>query len=194
MIDHAGSIDTVTGSARGIGRAVAKTLAAGGAYVAILDINEEGARAAAEELEAQYSVRTSSGSLDVADKETVVEAFQRLSEEFGHIDILVNNAAITTNINMIADMPMENWDREIGMNLSGAFYCAKQVLPGTVERKWGRIVNVSSAAGAMGGCGQCSYAASKAGPLCLTKTIALEYARNNVAANALSWRFRRSMQ
>ena len=185
MFDHSGKIAAVTGSARGIGRAIARAMAAGGAHVAILDINEEGAQATAEALAGEYPVRIWSAGLDISDKEAVVRLFQQLKEEFGPVDILVNNAAITTNVNTIVKMAMEDWDREISVNLSGAFYCAKQVLPGMVERNWGRVINISSGAGAMGGYGQCSYAASKSGLFGLTKTIALEYARCNITANVV---------
>ena len=185
MIDHSGRTAAVTGSARGIGRAIARALAGGGADVAILDINAEGAQDVASAIAEEYSVRTWSAAVDVADKQAVAEVFQELQTELSPVDILVNNAAITTNNNTIVNMPAESWDNEISINLSGAFYCIKQVLPGMIERNWGRIINISSAAGAMGGYGQCSYAASKAGLLGLTKTIALECARNNVTANAV---------
>ncbi len=185
MIDHSAKIAAVTGSARGIGCAIAQALAGGGADVAILDINGEGAQATAEAIAAEHSVRAWAAELDVSDKEAVVRVFQQLNDELGRVDILVNNAAITTNVNTVVKMPMEDWDNELRINLSGAFYCIKQVLPGMVERNWGRIINISSAAGTMGGYGQCSYSASKAGLIGLAKTIALEHARDNVTANAV---------
>ena len=185
MIDHSGRIAAVTGSARGIGRAIADALASGGAGVAILDINAEGARAAAGAIAAEHSVQTWSAEVDVSDKQAVARVFRQLDDELGHVDILVNNAAITSNVATVANMSMEDWDNELSINLSGAFYCARQVIPGMAERNWGRIINISSAAGSMGGYGQCSYSAAKAGLLGLTKTIALEYARNNVTANAV---------
>jgi 3-oxoacyl-[acyl-carrier protein] reductase len=185
MIDHSGKIAAVTGSARGIGRAIAQALAGGGADVAILDINGEGAQATAETIASEHSVRAWAAALDVSDKEAVVRVFQQLNDELGRVDILVNNAAITTNVNTVVKMPMEDWDNELRINLSGAFYCIKQVLPGMVERNWGRIINISSAAGTMGGYGQCSYSASKAGLIGLAKTIALEHARDNITANAV---------
>ncbi len=185
MIDHSGRVAAVTGSARGIGKSIARTLAASGANVAILDVNGDGAQACARELKEECSVITWAASLDISSKEQVVDVFERLTAEIGAVDILVNNAGITTNVNVITEMPMDAWDREISINLSGAFYCAKQVLPSMAERQWGRIVNISSLAGAIGGFGQCSYAAAKAGLLGLTKTIALEHARNNITANAV---------
>ncbi len=185
MVNHSNKVAAVTGSARGIGRAIANALAKDGAHVAILDLNKEGAKAAAEAIKKEFHVRTWSAELNVMEKENVVRVFKDLQENFGEIDILVNNAGITTNVHSIVEMSMENWDREISINLSGAFYCTKQVLPSMIQRKWGRIINISSLAGASGGYGQCSYASSKAGLLGLTKTIALECARYNITANAV---------
>ena len=184
-MNHSNKIAVVTGSARGIGRAIANSLAKDGANVAILDINGQGAKATAEAVKREFNVRTWSAELNVMEKGSAVKVFQELKQKFGQIDILVNNAGITTNVHTIVDMPMENWDKELSINLSGAFYCIKQVLPAMIEKKWGRIVNISSLAGASGGYGQCSYAASKAGLLGLTKTIALECARYNITANAV---------
>ena len=185
MIDHSGKVAAVTGGARGIGKAIAGALASGGASVAVVDINGEGAEQTASELKARFSVETRAVVLDVSSKKDVVAVFERLASELGVIDILVNNAGITTNVHTIASMPPESWDREISINLSGAFYCARQVLPSMAERNWGRVVNLSSLAGASGGFGQCSYSASKAGLLGLTKTIALEYGKKGITANAV---------
>ena len=185
MIDHSGKVAAVTGSARGIGEAIARGLARSGARVAILDINGEGAERVANELAEASSVQTFASALDVSRKADVVAVFKQLAEKLGSVDILVNNASITTNVNTIEKMPLESWDREISINLSGAFYCVKQVLPSMGEKSWGRVINISSLAGASGGYGQSSYAASKAGLLGLTKTISLEYAKNNITANAV---------
>ena len=185
MINHHNKTAVITGSARGIGRAIANALAKDGANVAILDINAQGAKATAEAIKKEFNVRTWSAELNVMEKENVLKVFQELDQKFGQSDILVNNAGITTNVHTITEMPMENWDKELSINLSGAFYCIKQVLPSMIKKKWGRIVNISSLAGASGGYGQCSYASSKAGLLGLTKTIALECARYNITANAV---------
>jgi len=185
MIDHSGRLAVVTGGARGLGKAIARALAQGKARVALLDINGDGAREAASEIATQTGAATWSHALDVSRKEEVMYVFSRLAEDFGPADILVNNAGITTNVHPIADMPLDDWDREVAINLSGAFYCAKQVLPGMSERGWGRVIDISSLAGAIGGFGQVSYSASKAGLLGLTKTIALEYARKGITANAV---------
>lgn len=184
-IDHTGRIAAVTGAARGIGRAIAATLAEGGATVALLDLNADGARDSAAAIAAEHGVRTWSAGLDVADSRAVADVFARLAGELGPVDILVNNAGITSTRCKLVDMDAAHWDREIAVNLSGAFYCARQVLPGMVQRQWGRIVSTSSMAGALGSHGACSYAASKSGLFGLTKSIALEYARGNVTANVV---------
>lgn len=185
MIDHTGKVAVVTGSARGIGLAIAKALAQGGADVAFLDINGDGAQQAAEAIAQKHGVRTWAAALDIADKTAVAAVFAQLKQDFGPVDILVNNAGLVTNVARILDMPLENWDLEISINLSGAFYCIKQVLADMVARDRGRIVSISSAAGVMGGYGQCSYSSSKAGLLGLTKTIALEHGRHHITANAV---------
>lgn len=185
MIDHKGRTAVVTGSARGIGFAIAHALASGGARVAILDVQGDGARESAEKLQSSLKAETWAARLDVSQKSEVAEVFKRLRSEFGSPDILVNNAGITTNVGIVTQMTEESWDREISINLSGAFYCCRQVVPEMIERQWGRIINISSAAGAIGGFGQAAYASSKAGLLGLTKTLALEFARKGITANAV---------
>jgi 3-oxoacyl-[acyl-carrier protein] reductase len=124
-------------------------------------------------------------ALDVSDIFSVRKSFEEAKKKLGAIDILVNNAGITTNVATVIKMSEENWNRELSINLSGAFYCSKQVLPDMAERKWGRIINISSGAGTRGGFGQCSYSAAKAGLLGFTKVVALEHARDKITSNAL---------
>ena len=174
----------ITGAARGIGRAIAMTMSREGARVTVADIDEAGAKKAAEEI-AKAGGNSAAVKMDVSDVESVAEAFARAKEGLSAIDILVNNAGITTNVATVIKMAPENWDREIRINLSGAFYCARQALPDMVEKKWGRIINISSGAGTMGGFGQCSYSSSKAGLLGFTKVVALEHAKDNITSNAL---------
>lgn len=185
MMLHTGKVAVVTGGARGIGLAIAKALAQGGADVALLDINGDGAKQSADTVAKEHSVRAWAAALDISDKNAVVEVFTRLRQELGPVDILVNNAGLVTNVSKIVDMTFASWDFEVGINLSGAFYCVKQALPDMVAHNWGRIVSISSAAGVMGGYGQCAYASCKAGLLGLTKTIALEHARHGITANAV---------
>ena len=174
----------VTGGARGIGRAISLTMSREGAAVTIADIDESAAKAAAEEI-ANNGGRVQAFQMDVSDAKRAAEVFVLAKENQGPVDILVNNAGITNNIATVIKMSPENWDREIKINLSGAFYCARQALPDMVRKKWGRIINISSGAGTMGGFGQCSYSSSKAGLLGFTKVVALEHARDNITSNAM---------
>jgi 3-oxoacyl-[acyl-carrier protein] reductase len=179
-----GKTALVTGAARGIGKAIALTLAREGADVAVTDVNREGIREVADEI-SRTGRNSAAIVLDVSDIASVRNGFAQAAKQLGPIDILVNNAGITTNVGTVIKMPEENWNRELAINLSGVFYCTKQVLPGMAARKWGRIINISSGAGTRGGFGQCSYSASKAGMLGFTKVVALEHARDNITSNAL---------
>ena len=123
--------------------------------------------------------------VDVADENMVLEAVSQIEEQLGPVQILVNNAAVTSNINRLGDMERQDWDREISVNLTGAFNCIKAVLNGMIELKWGRVINISSMSAVMGAYGRCSYTSSKAGLVGLTKTLALEYARDGITANVI---------
>jgi len=174
----------VTGAARGIGKAIALTLVREGADVAVTDINQAGIREVAQEA-AKMGRKSAHVVLDVSDVDSVRNGFAEAKKRLGPIDILVNNAGITTNVATVVRMTEDNWNRELAINLSGVFFCTKQVLPDMVARKWGRIINISSGAGTMGGFGQCSYSASKAGMLGFTKVVALEHAKDNITSNVL---------
>jgi 3-oxoacyl-[acyl-carrier protein] reductase len=174
----------VTGAARGIGKAIALTLVREGADVAVTDINQAGIREVAQEA-AKMGRKSAHVVLDVSDVDSVRNGFAEAKKQLGPMDILVNNAGITTNVATVVRMTEDNWNREVAINLSGVFYCTKQVLPDMVARKWGRIINISSGAGTMGGFGQCSYSASKAGMLGFTKVVALEHAKDNITSNVL---------
>lgn len=123
--------------------------------------------------------------MDVADSESVRSGFERIATELGNVDILVCAAALTNNVATIEKMSGDAWNRELAINLSGAFYCIKQVGASMAARGWGRIIILSSRAGLDGGFGQASYAASKAGLCGLAKTAALEYARAGVTTNVV---------
>jgi 3-oxoacyl-[acyl-carrier protein] reductase len=177
----------VSGAARGRGngRAIAIKLAEKGAHVAVGDVLYEEARAVSTEI-AAVGAKSLAVKMDISSYDEVKKGFDQIKKELGSVDILINNAAIMTNIATISKMKKEAWEREIAVNLSGAFFCVKQVLDDMTEKKWGRIINISSVAGVMGGFGQCSYSASKAGLIGLTKTIALEGARFGITANAVT--------
>ena len=177
----------VTGAAkrRGNGRSIAIKLASQGAHVAVGDILQEEAQAVSDEIKA-LGRKSLAVYMDLSNYDQIKECFKKVSEEIGSVDILVNNAAIMTNMATISAMKKEAWEKEIAVNLSGAFYCVKQIFDTMAEKGWGRIINITSIAGVMGGFGQCSYSSSKAGLIGLTKTIALEGARFGITANAIT--------
>jgi 3-oxoacyl-[acyl-carrier protein] reductase len=174
----------VTGAARGLGKVLANALADEGARVAVADVLEEVELTANELREKGY--RSVAIKMDVSDYSVVEKGFAQAVERLGPVDILVNNAAITNNMALALKMDKTNWDREISVNLSGAFYCIKQVLTSMMDRKWGRIINIISGAGLHGGFGQCSYSSSKAGLVGLTRSIALETARHGITSNCVT--------
>ncbi|KUO71107.1 MAG: hypothetical protein APF81_18720 [Desulfosporosinus sp. BRH_c37] len=174
----------VTGGARGIGRAICLGLADEGANVSVLDLNIEGAEETAQMIR-EKSGKSTAVKVSLADYDSVCKAFEKVVVDLGTVDVLVYCAAITDNMSTIEKMSVENWNREIGVNLSGAFYCIKQVGPSMAKRKWGRIILISSRAGLDGGFGQCSYSSSKAALCGLAKTAALEYGRSGVTSNVV---------
>jgi 3-oxoacyl-[acyl-carrier protein] reductase len=179
-----GKTVVVTGGARGIGRAICLGLANEGANIGILDLLIDGAEETAQMIRGK-SRKSIAVKADMADYGSIRLAFEKVVAEVGPVDVLVSCAAITDNMATIEKMSVEAWNKELAVNLSGAFYCIKQVGPIMAERKWGRIIIISSRAGLDGGFGQCSYAASKAGLCGLAKTAALEYARFGVTCNVV---------
>ena len=210
MFDLTGRVAVVTGASRGLGREDALTLARMGADVVITDIlleddpnlqaTAEGANsmlaqvaaaqgwvyanATAEEIRG-LGRRSVAIKMDVTNREQIREVFRQVRDEFGHLDILVNNAATLDHTAQLPNQDYALWDRDIAVNLTGSFNCTKEVWPHLVERQWGRIVFMSSVAGTLGGFGQASYAATKAGVVGLAKTAALEGGRHNITANAI---------
>ncbi len=122
---------------------------------------------------------------DVTDREQVATTVARTVEELGSVDILVNNAATLDHVGQIGDQSPELWERDLSVNLSGSFNCAQAVWPHMKERGWGRIINMASVAGTLGGFGQASYSTTKAGALGLTRTLAMEGARHGITCNAI---------
>lgn len=206
-IDLSGRVALVTGGSRGLGRADALTLARAGADVAIADIQlesdagEEAARygALAQAARAQGIVYTESTAreieglgrralalrCDVTDRAQVDATVARVVDELGSVDILVNNAGTLDHVARLEQQSPELWERDLRVNLTGAFNCARAVWPGMRERGWGRIVNMASVAGTLGGFGQASYSTTKAGLLGLTRSLALEGARHGITCNAI---------
>ena len=174
----------VTGAARGIGKAIAARLAELGAAVAIVDIDGEAAEETAREL-AETGTRVLGYELDVADCEAVSGVFKRIIADLGGIDILVNNAGLTRD-NLIIRMSPEQWDVVMNVNLKGAFNCIRAAVRPMMSQRSGRIINIASIVGQIGNPGQANYAASKAGLIALTKTVAKEFGGRGITANAIT--------
>jgi len=180
-----GQVAVVTGASRGIGRAIASSLAAAGAQVVI---NYARSSTAAEELVAQ--ITTDGGSAlaiqaDVSQADQVDVLFKTTLEKLGRIDILVNNAGITRDT-LLLRMKPEDWQAVIDLNLTGVFLCTRAVAKSMLKQRSGRIINIASVAGQMGNPGQANYSAAKAGVIGFTKTIAKEMASRGVTVNAVA--------
>lgn len=178
----------VTGSNRGIGRAVAEELARAGFDVCVNCSSERGldeARAFAAALEADCGVRAIAVAANVADAAEAAALVDAAQEAFGRVDVLVNNAGITRD-GLLARMKDEDFDAVIDVNLKGTFNCCKAAAQRMMKQRYGRIVNLSSVVGVAGNAGQANYAASKAGVIGLTKSLARELASRNVTANAVA--------
>jgi len=181
-----GKVALVTGGSGGLGKGHCLSLARAGCNVGVAGYSHmEKARAIAGEIEA-LGRKAIAVRMDLANSDEVQAGVKKVEEALGPVDILVNNAAFgIIRAVTIVNMEKKDWDRDLAVNLTGAFNTIKCCLPGMMERGWGRIINISSIAGTMGGMGQCSYAATKAGLIGLTKTVALESARKGVTCNAL---------
>lgn len=174
----------VTGGGQGIGKAIALKLASYGADVAVVDVNLERAEEVAKEVR-NMGRRAMAMKADVVSVKETEEMAEKVYKELEAIHILVNNAGITKD-GLILRMKEEDWDAVLNVNLKGAFNCTKAVLKYMTKMKWGRIVNIASVVGVMGNSGQANYAASKAGLIGLTKTIAREFASRNITCNAVA--------
>jgi NAD(P)-dependent dehydrogenase (short-subunit alcohol dehydrogenase family) len=192
----------VTGAARGIGRAIALELARCGSAVAIADLHPDPFRGEryyrmrhrvsgddeavpTAEAARSFGVATLELQLDVADATAVERAARAVEAELGPVDVLVNNAGIVNNVATIAQMTPEAWENELRVNLSGAFHCVRAITPGMAERRFGRVINVSSVSARQPSLGQPAYAASKAGLIAFTQAVAQEFGPAGVTANAI---------
>lgn len=174
----------VTGASQGIGKACAIALAKAGARVAVAARQREKLEAAAAEIRAQGG-EAFVVELDLASDDSIKNAFTVTAREFGRIDILVNNAGITRD-GLALRMKKDDWNAVLETNLTGTFRAIQQVLQGMMRERWGRIINITSVVGQAGNAGQANYAASKAGLIGLTKSMAQEMASRNVTVNAVA--------
>ncbi|MDD5409032.1 MAG: 3-oxoacyl-[acyl-carrier-protein] reductase [Candidatus Omnitrophica bacterium] len=174
----------VTGGARGIGQAIALTFAREGADIVVADVNLEIAQKTALEIEG-LGRKALALEMDVTNYEKVEEGVNKILDKMGKVDILVNNAGITKD-NLLLRMSQADWDAVINVNLKGTFNCIKAVSRPMIKQRSGRIISIASIIGLMGNPGQANYAASKAGIIALTKTVAKELASRNVNANAVA--------
>jgi 3-oxoacyl-[acyl-carrier protein] reductase len=181
----ANQVAIVTGAGRGIGQAIALRLAGEGCRVAVVSRTELNAERTTEEINAKYAGLAKAYAVDVADHRAVKELAEKILTDFSRIDILVNNAGLTRD-GLSMRMSEADWDLVIDTNLKGAFNFIQAVSRPMMRQRSGHIINISSVAGLMGNAGQANYAASKAGLLGLTKSIARELASRNVTCNAVA--------
>ena len=211
MFELTGKVAVVTGGSRGLGRADCLALARAGADVVVTDIliesdpelqlSAERAQSALAQLFTSQNVvyaertseeirqmgrRSAAVKMDVTDREQVTTVFAQIARDFGAIDILVNNAATLDHIAQIEQQNDDLWDRDVSVNLTGAFNCTKAAFPHMREHNWGRVIFMASVAGTLGGFGQASYAATKASLVGLARTVALEGARFGITANVVA--------
>ncbi len=181
MPELEGSVAIVTGASRGIGYAIAASLAKAGARVACVARDEERARSAAKEI----GPEARGFACDVSDPEACAGLVEAVEEELGPVGILVNNAGVTRD-NILVRLRAEDWDAVLDTNLGGAFHMTRAVARGMMKRRSGRIVNIASVVGLTGNRGQANYAASKAGLIGFSKSVAQELGSRNVLVNVVA--------
>jgi len=175
----------VTGAGRGIGRAIAMRLAREGARVAAVSRTEANAQKIADEINATRTNAARAYAVDVSDHAAVQKVGAQILEDFGRIEILVNNAGVTRD-GLVMRMSVEDWDTVINTNLRGAFNFTQSIIRAMIKQRSGRIINITSVIGLIGNAGQTNYAASKAGLIGFTKSLARELASRNITVNAIA--------
>ena len=178
------AVAIVTGGSRGIGRAIATTLAREGATVIVCSRNLDAGKEAAEAIRSEGG-QAHAHQVDVADADSVAELMKNVLKDFGRIDILVNNAGITAD-NLLLRLKESDWDRVIDTNLKGTFNCTKAAARAMLKQHSGRIINIASVVGMIGNAGQANYCASKAGIIGFTKSVARELASRNINVNCVA--------
>ena len=185
MMRFENQVAIVTGAGRGIGHAIAVRLAKEGARVASVSRSEANAQRTADEINAARADAAKAYAVDIADHAAVHEAGARILEDFGRVDILINNAGVTRD-GLSMRMSIEDWETVIDTNLKGAFSFTQAVMRSMIKQRSGRIINISSISGLTGNAGQANYAASKAGLIGLTKSLARELASRGITVNAVA--------
>lgn len=175
----------ITGAGRGIGAQIARTLAAEHINIAVVDYGEQAAAQETLNALASMGVAVRYYQCDVSDFAAAKAVADAVVRDFGKIDILINNAGVTAD-KLILRMDESDWDRVLNINLKGCFNMIKHVTPHMMRKRYGRIVSISSVVGLMGNAGQANYAASKAGIIGLTKTVAKEFGARGITANAVA--------
>ena len=177
-------VAVITGSQRGIGRAIAESLAEKGCNIVISDINVEGAQKTADEIAAKFGVKAIGVGCNVTKKEEQTALANAAVEKLGRLDIWVNNAGAIRD-DLLMRMSESDWDLVQTVNLKGVFFGIQAATKVMMKAKYGKIVNISSVAGLVGSAGQANYASAKAGVIAITKTAAREYASRNITVNAV---------
>lgn len=175
----------VTGASQGIGEACARVLAEAGARIILASRNLERLQYLAAEINQKRADAALALALDVTHEEQIKDAFAKALDQFGKIDILVNNAGVTRD-GLVLRMKRRDWDEVLNTNLTAAYLCIQQALPGMVRRRYGRIINVTSVVALTGNAGQANYVAAKAGLIGLTRAVAQEIASRNITVNAVA--------
>ena len=179
-----GKVVLVTGASRGIGRAIALTLGSAGATVIGTATSEEGAKNISKTF-SENNILGCGMSLNVTDNDQISNVLKAVTEEYGAVDILINNAGITRD-NILLRMKEDEWDEIISTNLSSVYKMSKAVLRGMIKKRSGRVISITSVVGAMGNAGQSNYAASKAGIIGFTKSLAREVGVRGITVNAIA--------
>lgn len=184
-ISLTGKVSLITGSTRGIGKAIAEKLAASGSTVIITGTSREKAEAVAKEISEKYSVDAFGVEMNLLSEESIKKAFEEINQKVDGIDILVNNAGITRD-KLFLRMSLQDWEEVIKVNLTGTFLVTQNAIKKMLKQRWGRIVNISSVVGFTGNVGQTNYATTKAGLVGFTKSLAKELAPRNILVNAVA--------
>ena len=184
MIDLSDKIALVTGASRGIGQSISMILAQNGAHVVCVSRNINDVQSVADKITHQ-KFNASAASCDISDSNNVTELVKDIIEKHGRIDILINNAGITRD-NLLMRMSEDDWNEVVNVNLKAAFTAIKAASRSMIKQRSGRIINISSVVGLIGNAGQVNYAASKAGLIGMTKSVAREFASRGITANCIA--------